>query len=128
MPTTPKYGWVTPVFTDPNDVPTDLLSLATQIDSKLTELLSKLPAQQQSGLATINLTAAAGGTVAVTFPVPFPASANLACQVTKATASLAKYSVYHTGLSNTGVTIGVYSGDGTSGTGTLTLHWTVSTR
>ena len=33
MPTTPTYGWSTPVDTSANDVPVDLASLASQIEA-----------------------------------------------------------------------------------------------
>lgn len=35
MPTTPTFGWRTPAPTDPDDVPTDLASLASQIETTL---------------------------------------------------------------------------------------------
>lgn len=38
MPTTSQYGWSTPAPTDPDDVPTDLASLASQIETTLATL------------------------------------------------------------------------------------------
>lgn len=35
MPTSSRYGWSTPAPTDPDDVPTDLASLASQIETTL---------------------------------------------------------------------------------------------
>lgn len=36
MPTTPRFGWSTPAPTDPDDVPIDLASIASQIEATMT--------------------------------------------------------------------------------------------
>lgn len=38
MPTTPTYGWSTPVDTSVNDVPADLASLASQVEATVANI------------------------------------------------------------------------------------------
>ncbi|UOK18362.1 hypothetical protein SEA_BRUHMOMENT_46 [Arthrobacter phage BruhMoment] len=83
---------------------------------------SVLPAYKTT--RSLSITAAVGGTLAVTFPAGmFTAVPQV--QITKQDANLAKYIPYATGVSATGCTIGIYAGDGTTGTGTASLGVTV---
>ena len=76
-----------------------------------------------TGTANVAVNASASGTVAITFPAGrFSTTPNV--QVTKATANLPKFIPYTTAITTTGATIGVYSGDGTSATGTISVAWT----
>lgn len=78
------------------------------------------------GLADVTVSASAGGTANVTFPAGrFTSSDYLDVHVDKYGANLAKFIPYHTNLTPTGMTIGIYSGDGTTATGTLPLRWRV---
>lgn len=53
MPTTSQYGWSTPAPTDPDDVPTDLASLASQIETTLATLTADT-GWVTSGVATVS--------------------------------------------------------------------------
>ena len=76
-----------------------------------------------TGTANVAVNASASGTTTITFPAGhFSTAPNV--QVTKATANLPKFSPYTTAITTTGATIGVYSGDGTSATGTISVAWT----
>ena len=69
MPTTSKYGWSTPAPTDPDDVPTDMASLASQIEATMSTILARLPYRVLTGTVSIVPSAANTPTsVAVTFP------------------------------------------------------------
>ena len=75
-----------------------------------------------TGKANVAVNASASGTVAITFPAGhFSTAPNV--QVTKATANLPKFSPCTTSVTTTGATIGVYSGDGTSATGSVSVAW-----
>ena len=93
--------------------------------SGLTARISALE-RKASGAVTVGVSGAAGGTVAVAFPAGrFTAADVLNVQLTKANGGLAKYTVYATGISATGMTVGVYSGDGTTTTASVVIHWRV---
>ena len=82
--------------------------------------------RKASGTVTVSVNASAGGTAAVTFPPGrFTAADVLNVQLTKANSRLAKYTVYATAISATGMTVGVYSGDGTTTTASVVIHWRV---
>ena len=82
--------------------------------------------RKASGTVTVSVNASAGGTAAVTFPAGrFTAADVLNVQLTKANSGLAKCTVYATGISATGMTVGVYSGDGTTTTASVVIHWRV---
>ena len=82
--------------------------------------------RKASGTVTVSVNASAGGTAAVTFPAGrFTAADVLNVQLTKANGGLARYTVYATGISATGMTVGVYSGDGTTTTASVVIHWRV---
>ena len=82
--------------------------------------------RKASGAVTVGVSGAAGGTVAVTFPPGrFAAADTLNVQLTKAGSGLAKYIPYATAISATGMTVGVYSGDGTTTTASVVIHWRV---
>ena len=76
---------------------------------------------------TVSVNASAGGTAAVTFPAGrFTAADTLNVQLTKATDSFAKSIPYFRGLTSTGMTVGIYSGDGTTAaSSTVAIHWRV---
>ena len=106
---------------------------APQQAARVTALESAVTALQKSadGVATVSVSASAGGTLAVTFPAGrFLPADNLVAQVSKAGSGLAKFIPYATGLSATGMTVGIYSGDGTNATGTASvpIYWSVKVR
>lgn len=83
--------------------------------------------RRATGSATVNVSASAGGTVGVTFPSGrFTAADTLNIQLTKISGGLAKYIPYATAITATGMTVGIYSGDGSTGTGAVTIHWSVT--
>ena len=97
-------------------------------DVDVSGLVARLAALERkaSGTVTVSVNASAGGTAAVTFPPGrFTAADTLNVQLTKANSRLAKYTVYATGISATGMTVGVYSGDGTTTTASVVIHWRV---
>lgn len=89
---------------------------------------SLAPERRATGTVTVNVSASAGGAAAVTFPVGrFTAADTLNVQLTKASDSLAKFVPYFRSLSATGMTVGVYSGDGsTVASSSVTVHWSVT--
>ena len=81
------------------------------------------------GVATVSVSAAAGATVAVALPAGrFLPTDNLVAQVSRVTGGLAKCVPYVVGVTNTTLTLGVYSGDGSTTTGTAPLYWSVKVR
>ena len=97
-------------------------------DIDVSGLAARLSALERkaSGAVTVSVNASAGGTAAVTFPAGrFTAADTLTVQLTKANSRLAKYIPYATGISATGMTVGVYSGDGTTTTASVVIHWRV---
>ena len=85
--------------------------------------------RKASGSVTVSVNASAGGTATVTFPAGrFTAADMLDIGVTKVSSSLAKYIPYASNISATGMTVGIYSGDGSTGTGSVPINWTVSVR
>ena len=85
--------------------------------------------RKASGTVTVSVNASAGGTAAVTFPAGrFTAADALDIGVTKVSSGLAKYIPYASRISATGMTVGLYSGDGTTVTGSVPINWTVSVR
>ena len=93
--------------------------------SGLVARLNKLE-RKASGTVTVSVNASAGGTAAVTFPADrFTAADVLNVQLTKASGGLAKYVPYATAISATGMTVGVYSGNGTTTTASVIIHWRV---
>ena len=97
-------------------------------DVDLSGLVARLAALERkaSGTVTVSVNASAGGTAAVTFPAGrFTAAGTLNVQLTKAGSGLAKYIPYATAISATGMTVGVYSGDGTTTTASVVIHWRV---
>ena len=82
--------------------------------------------RKASGTVTVSVNASAGGTAVVAFPAGrFTAADTLNVQLTKANSRLAKYTTYATGISATGMTVGVYSGDGSTTTASAVIHWRV---
>ena len=82
--------------------------------------------RKASGRVTVSVNASAGGTATVAFPAGrFTAADTLNVQLTKANSGLAKYTTYATGISATGMTVGVYSGDGSTTTASAVIHWRV---
>ena len=85
--------------------------------------------RKASGRVTVSVNASAGGTAAVTFPAGrFTAADMLDIGLTKVSSSLAKCIPYAAGISATGMTVGIYSGDGSTGTGSVPINWTASVR
>ena len=85
--------------------------------------------RKASGTVTVSANASAGGTATVTFPTGlFTAADTLDITLTKTSSGLAKYIPYAAGISATGMTVGIYSGDGSAGTGSVPINWTVSVR
>ena len=82
--------------------------------------------RKASGTVTVSVNASAGRTVTVAFPVGrFTAADVLNVQLTKVGSGLGKYVPYATAISATGMTVGVYSGDGTTTTASVVIHWRV---
>lgn len=94
--------------------------------SGLVARLNKLE-RKAAGVVTVTATAGAGGTAAVAFPTGlFTASDTLTAQVSKGSGSFAKSVPYFTNLTRTGMTVGIYSGDGTTVTSSsVPIHWRV---
>ena len=85
--------------------------------------------RRASGAVTVSVNASAGGAAAVAFPVGrFMAADLLDISLTKTSSGLAKYTPYASGISATGMTVGIYSGDGSTGTGSVPINWTASVR
>ena len=85
--------------------------------------------RKASGSVTVSVNASAGGTATVTFPAGrFTAADMLDIGVTKVSSGLAKHIPYASNISATGMTVGIYSGDGSTGTGSVPINWTVSVR
>ena len=85
--------------------------------------------RKASGTVTVSVNASAGGTATVAFPAGrFTAADVLDIGLTKVSGGLAKYIPYASGISATGMTVGLYSGDGTTVTGSVPINWTVSVR
>ena len=104
---------------------------APQQAAKIAALEATVAALQRSadGVATVSVSAAAGATVAVTLPAGrFLPTDNLVAQVSRVTGGLAKCIPYVVGVTNTTLTLGVYSGDGSTTTGTAPLYWSVKVR
>ena len=96
--------------------------------SGLVARLNKLE-RKASGTVTVSANASAGGTAAVTFPAGrFTAADMLDISLTKLSGGLAKYIPYATVISATGMTVGIYSGDGSAATGSVAINWTASVR
>ena len=79
-------------------------------------------ARMSAGSVPISITSAAGGTVSVTFPAGRFTAAPIV-QVTRASGGLAKCIPYVASVTDTGCVLGLYSGDGTTTTGTTNLAW-----
>ena len=85
--------------------------------------------RKASGTVTVNVNASAGGTAAVSFPTGrFTSADTLDISLTKLSGGLAKYVPYATAISATGMTVGLYSGDGSATTGSVAINWTASAR
>ncbi len=85
--------------------------------------------RKASGAVTVSVNASAGGSATVAFPTGLFMSADtLDISLTKLSGGLAKYVPYATVISATGMTVGLYSGDGSTGTGSVPINWTVSVR
>ena len=99
-------------------------------DVDVSGLVARLAALERkaSGTVTVSVNASAGGTAAVAFPAGrFTAADVLNVQLTKASDSLAKSVPYFRSLSATGMTVGVYTGDGsTVASSSVTVHWSVT--
>lgn len=68
MPTTPTYGWSTPVDTSVNDVPADLASLASQVEAALSAALGRLPVRMAAGSFSGGQRTGASYTATINFP------------------------------------------------------------
>lgn len=120
MPTTSQYGWSTPAPTDPDDVPTDLASLASQIEATMSTILARLPYRVLTGMVTVTPSAANTPTsVTVTFPAGRFTATPIVVAIPHTTAP---------GTQVTGVGIGASSASGCTivGTRTNTTAFTVS--
>ena len=100
-------------------------------DVDLSGLVARLAALEckASGTVTVSVNASAGGTATVAFPAGrFTAADTLDIGLTKVSSGLAKFIPYASGISATGMTVGIYSGDGSIGTGSVLINWTASVR
>ena len=85
--------------------------------------------RKASGTVTVSVNASAGGAAAVSFPTGrFTSADTLDISLTKLSGGLAKYVPYATVISATGMTVGLYSGDGSATTGSVAINWTASAR
>ena len=85
--------------------------------------------RKASGTVTVSVNASAGGTATVAFPAGrFTAADVLDIGLTKVSSGLAKYIPYASRISATGMTVGIYSGDGSTSTGSVPINWTASVR
>lgn len=101
----------------------DEIPSLTSLNDRLTALEKVKTAM---GSVSVTVSASAGGTASVTFPTGrFTASDTLFAQVSRASGALAKYVPYVINVTRTGMTVGLYSGDGTAATGTVPVHWRV---
>ena len=100
---------------DKNDI--DLSGLVARLDQL---------ERKASGTVTVSVKASAGGTAAVTFPAGrFTAADTLDIGLAKVSSGLARYLPYASGISATGMTVGIYSGDGSTATASVVIHWRV---
>ena len=82
-----------------------------------------------SGFTAFTLSAVNSATIGVSFPAGrFLPSDQLTVHVSKWGGQLAKFVPYCNSISATGMTIGLYSGDGSAGTGNVNVFWTVELR
>ena len=83
--------------------------------------------RKASGTVTVSVNASAGGTATVAFPIGrFTSADTLTAQVSKGDGSFPKSIPYFRNLTRTGMTVGVYSGDGTTVTSSsVPVHWRV---
>ena len=85
--------------------------------------------RKASGTVTVSVNASAGGTATVAFPTGrFTSADTLDISLTKLSGGLVKYIPYATAISATGMTVGLYSGDGSTTTGSVAINWTASVR
>ena len=102
-----------------------------QSDVDVSGLVARLDRLERkaSGRVTVSVNASAGGTATVAFPAGrFTAADVLDIGLTKVSSGLAKFIPYAAGISATGMTVGIYSGDGSTGTGSVPINWTASVR
>ena len=99
-------------------------SLITAIQERLTTL-----ERSASGFTAFTLSAVDSATIGVSFPAGrFLPSDQLIVHVSKGGGQLAKFVPYCNAISATGMTLGLYSGDGSVGTGNVNVFWTVELR
>ena len=79
-------------------------------------------ARMSAGSAAISITSATAGTVSVTFPARRFTAAPIV-QVSRATSGLAKCIPYVASVTASGCVLGLYSGDGTTASGSSSLAW-----
>ena len=100
-----------------------------QNDIDVSGLVARLDQLERkaSGTVTVSVNASAGGSAAVSFPTGrFTSADTLNISLTKLSGGLAKYVPYATVISATGMTVGLYSGDGSATTGSVAINWTAS--
>ena len=68
MPTTATYGWTTPASSAANDVPTDLASLANQIEATLSARLGRVAYAEAAGSFSAGQRSGANYTHVINFP------------------------------------------------------------
>lgn len=100
---------------------------ASLIDDYALELATKLdavvPFAMAAGSATMTITAASNGSVAVTFPVGrFTVAPIVTCISAGGTGS-SQFYVAHTNLTTSGMTIQAFQRDNTTATASFTIHW-----
>lgn len=107
-------------------IPPDVVEGQTLFDHEWNSLMADLramKARMQSGEATVSVSAAVSGTATVTFPTAFAT----APYVTVSPVAASIYGAYvATTPTTTGFTVGVRHLDGTSGTGSIKVHWQAS--
>lgn len=116
MPTTPD-GWPYPSTNDTPDVPRDIGALATAIDQRL-------PARMVTGQASVAMSNASTGSVAVTFPAgSFSAAPRVVVTVDSAAGAAGALIARVFSVTATGFTIGLTQAAGTPVTVTVPVEW-----
>ena len=133
MPT-PNFFWNTPNLPAPNNVPADLLSLATQIDASLKIVAAMMPLKIAVGSYSLTIPGGTSGSTgsggAFRFDsgigrFDFTAPPRVFLQVAAPAAGSPKLNlvVAQSSVTTVAATIHIYSGDGTTISGGQAISW-----
>ena len=107
--------------TDSATKATAAINAATQAETAAANAVAAA-ARLATGTITISVNGAVGGTVNVNFPAG-RFTAPPVVLVSRSTSGLAKYVPYVASVTPSGCVLGLYAGDGTTGSGSSTLSW-----